>query len=61
MYFADPPAHIDFENLMLENQGTFSGKQAYSNSKLANVLFTYELARRLEGTGVTVNCVCPGR
>lgn len=33
---------------------------AYANSKLANVLFTYELARRLEGTGVTANCLHPG-
>jgi NAD(P)-dependent dehydrogenase (short-subunit alcohol dehydrogenase family) len=33
---------------------------AYANSKLANVLFTYELARRLEGTGVTTNCLHPG-
>lgn len=33
---------------------------AYKNSKLANVWFTYELARRLEGSGVTVNAVCPG-
>ncbi|MFX1366732.1 MAG: SDR family oxidoreductase [Promethearchaeota archaeon] len=33
---------------------------AYSNSKLANLLFTYELARRLEGTGVTVNALHPG-
>ena len=34
--------------------------RAYAASKLANVLFTYELARRLEGTGVTVNAVDPG-
>ena len=34
--------------------------QAYHRSKLANLLFTYELARRLEGTGVTVNAVKPG-
>lgn len=33
---------------------------AYSNSKLANILFTRELARRLEGTGVTANCLHPG-
>jgi len=38
----------------------YSAFGAYANSKLANVLFTYELARRLEGTGVTVNCLHPG-
>jgi len=38
----------------------YSAFGAYSNSKLANVLFTYELARRLEGTGVTANCLHPG-
>ena len=32
----------------------------YGQSKLANILFTYELARRLDGTGVTVNCLHPG-
>lgn len=39
---------------------SFSAFGAYANSKLANVLFTYELARRLEGTGVTANCLHPG-
>jgi len=34
--------------------------RAYANSKLANILFTRELARRLEGTGVTANCAHPG-
>ena len=34
--------------------------RAYSNAKLANILFTFELARRLEGSGVTANCVHPG-
>ena len=38
----------------------YSAFSAYANSKLANVLFTYELARRLEGTGVTANCLHPG-
>jgi NAD(P)-dependent dehydrogenase (short-subunit alcohol dehydrogenase family) len=46
------------------NWNTFgrSGKGfgAYSQTKLANVYFTYDLARRLEGTGVTVNAVHPG-
>jgi NAD(P)-dependent dehydrogenase (short-subunit alcohol dehydrogenase family) len=38
----------------------FAGWQGYKRSKLANLLFTYELARRLEGTGVTVNALSPG-
>lgn len=38
----------------------YSSFGAYANSKLANVFFTYELARRLEGTGVTANCLHPG-
>lgn len=43
-------------------QGTksYRGFKAYSQAKLANVLFTYELARRLQGTGVTANCLHPG-
>jgi NAD(P)-dependent dehydrogenase (short-subunit alcohol dehydrogenase family) len=50
--------HIDFDDIQL-NQG-YSGGRAYGQSKLANVIFTYELARRLEGTGVTANCLHPG-
>jgi NAD(P)-dependent dehydrogenase (short-subunit alcohol dehydrogenase family) len=49
---------IDFENLQGERHYHFLG--AYARSKLANVLFTYELARRLEGTTVTANCYTPG-
>lgn len=53
-----PRGTIDFENLEMESG--FSSMQAYSNSKLANILFTRELARRLEGTGITANCLHPG-
>jgi NAD(P)-dependent dehydrogenase (short-subunit alcohol dehydrogenase family) len=38
----------------------YNGFRAYGESKLANILFTYELARRLEGTGITVNAIHPG-
>jgi retinol dehydrogenase 14 len=44
----------------LQFQRRYRGQAAYNQSKLANVLFTYELARRLEGTRVTVNCAVPG-
>ncbi len=49
---------IDFEDLQGEKK--YSGYHAYSQSKLANVLFTYQLAKKLEGTRVTVNCLHPG-
>jgi NAD(P)-dependent dehydrogenase (short-subunit alcohol dehydrogenase family) len=48
---------IDFDDLQSERR---FGQRAYNNSKLAVVVFTYELARRLQGTGVTANCVDPG-
>ncbi len=51
-------ARMDFDDLQGEQKYKFFG--AYGQSKLANVLFTYELARRLEGTGVTANCLHPG-
>ncbi len=49
---------LDFEDLQSERK--YGAMRAYGTSKLANIHFTYELARRLDGTGVTVNCVHPG-
>jgi len=49
---------LDFDNLQGERK--FSGWGAYAQSKLANLLFTYELARRLAGTGNTANALHPG-
>jgi light-dependent protochlorophyllide reductase len=51
---------IDLEDLMLFKAESFSGLQAYKNSKAANILVAYELARKLESYGVKVNAVCPG-
>lgn len=44
----------------LGGERSYRTMRIYGQSKLANILFTYELARRLEGTGVTVNCLHPG-
>jgi retinol dehydrogenase-12 len=53
-------AHLDFDNLQSERDWGRAGFQAYGRTKLMNILFTRELARRLEGTGVTANAVHPG-
>ena len=55
---AQAKGKIDFDDLIGERK--YSGQRAYSQSKLANVMFTYELARRLAGTGVTATALHPG-
>ncbi len=49
---------IDFDNLNGEKH--YSQLKAYAQSKLAVVLFTYEFAKKITGTGVSVNCLHPG-
>lgn len=51
-------AEIDFDDL--QGEANYSVRKAYGQSKYANVLFTYALARRLEGTDTTANCLHPG-
>jgi NAD(P)-dependent dehydrogenase (short-subunit alcohol dehydrogenase family) len=51
-------ATLDFDDL--QTGRGYQSKAVYSRTKLANVLFTYELSRRLRGTGITTNCVNPG-
>ncbi|MBB5046263.1 NAD(P)-dependent dehydrogenase (short-subunit alcohol dehydrogenase family) [Rhodopseudomonas rhenobacensis] len=50
---------MDFDDLNWERR-PYRMLQAYGQSKLGNLHFTFELARRLQGSGVTVNCVFPG-
>jgi retinol dehydrogenase 14 len=55
---AQAMGRIDFDDL--QGELGYSGQRAYNQSKLANVMFTYELARRLDGTGVTATVLHPG-
>jgi NAD(P)-dependent dehydrogenase (short-subunit alcohol dehydrogenase family) len=55
---AQSAGRIDFDDL--QSARNYSGQRAYSQSKLANIMFTNELARRLEGTGVTATSGHPG-
>jgi NAD(P)-dependent dehydrogenase (short-subunit alcohol dehydrogenase family) len=49
---------LDFNDL--QNARNYNGLRVYGRSKLANILFTRELSRRLAGAGVTANCLHPG-
>jgi NAD(P)-dependent dehydrogenase (short-subunit alcohol dehydrogenase family) len=51
-------ASLDFDDL--QSAKSFGAMKAYGRSKLCNILFTRELARRLQGTEVTANCLHPG-
>lgn len=51
-------APIDFDDVMLERH--YDGVQAYCQSKLAQVMLTFDLAEELDGRGVTANCLHPG-
>jgi NAD(P)-dependent dehydrogenase (short-subunit alcohol dehydrogenase family) len=55
---AEASGRIDFNDLQAERR--YVAFPVYAQAKLANMLFTYELARRLDGTGVTVNALRPG-
>jgi retinol dehydrogenase 14 len=55
---AHAEGRIDFDDL--QGERSYSGARAYNQSKLANVLFTYELARKLQATPVTANALHPG-
>jgi NAD(P)-dependent dehydrogenase (short-subunit alcohol dehydrogenase family) len=55
---AQAMGRIDFDDLQGERR--YTGQRAYNQSKLANVMFTYELARRLDGTSVTATVLHPG-
>ena len=52
---------METDNFQLQNEGTYKGLQAYKNSKLCNVLFTYHLADKLAQEKVLVNAVDPGK
>jgi retinol dehydrogenase-14 len=55
---AQAMGRIDLDDL--QGERSYNGQRAYNQSKLANVLFTYELARRLQGSGVTATALHPG-
>ena len=52
---------LDIEDIQLLKPGSYTGRIAYKNSKIASVLFASELHKQLEGSGVTCNVVNPGK
>ena len=57
---AHRPGKMRWDDLQYDKRGNMSGWSTYCQSKLANILFTKELARKLDGTDVTANCIHPG-
>jgi len=55
---APSTVHLNFDDLQAERN--FNSLNAFGATKMANLLFTFELARRLENTGITVNAIHPG-
>ena len=51
---------LSISNFNFEEEGSYTGINAYRNSKAAVIMFGYTLAQKLQGTGVTVNSLCPG-
>ncbi len=55
---AERTGRMDFDDL--QSRKRYGGFRVYGTTKLANIMFTFELARRLQGTGVTATCLHPG-
>ncbi|MEA3504475.1 MAG: SDR family oxidoreductase [Bacteroidota bacterium] len=51
---------FDENNLQVNNANDYAAEQVYSNTKLYNILFTFKLARMLQGSTITANCLHPG-
>ena len=51
---------LDFDNFFLFTDKMYNAAQAYKNSRVANLMFSYELARRMQDAGVKVYAICPG-
>jgi len=51
---------LDLDNFFLFNEKMYSAAQAYKNSRAANLMFSYELTRRIQDSGVKVYAICPG-